>query len=217
MNKTYIYAAIALAVGAAGGAATGIYISKKRYEARLAEEVESVKASYTRYIRECREKSSENTSAHEDVENDDDLQEYTTYTAIAGNYALSLEKGAAEQTVDYTSYTDESESSRNPDIPPSPTPVVVSEDYYYENEDDYTKIEIYLFDDGFMSDEDYEPIEDPNKIVQKADISKFLADDENDELFTKVDAKKCLYCISKQGETWDEVLRRHPFILETNY
>ena len=68
-----------------------------------------------------------------------------------------------------------------------------------------------------MSDEDYEPIEDPNKIVQRADISKFLADDENDELFTKVDAKKCLYCISKQGETWDEVLRRHPFILETNY
>lgn len=217
MNKTYIYAAIALVVGAAGGAATGVYISKKRYEARLAEEVESVKASYTRYIRECREKSSENTSAHEDVENDDDLQEYTTYTAIAGNYALSIEKGAAEQTVDYTSYTDESDSSRNPDIPPSSTPVVVSEDYYYENEDDYTKIEIYLFDDGFMSDEDYEPIEDPNKIVQKADISKFLADDENDELFTKVDAKKCLYCISKQGETWDEVLRRHPFILETNY
>lgn len=217
MNKTYIYAAIALVVGAAGGAATGVYISKKRYEARLAEEVESVKASYTRYIRECREKSSENTSAHEDVENDDDLQEYTTYTAIAGNYALSIEKGAAEQTVDYTSYTDESDSSRNPDIPPSSTPVVVSEDYYYENEDDYTKIEIYLFDDGFMSDEDYEPIEDPNKIVQKADISKFLADDENDELFTKVDAKKCLYCISKQGESWDEVLRRHPFILETNY
>lgn len=217
MNKTYIYAAIALVVGAAGGAATGVYISKKRYEARLAEEVESVKASYTRYIRECREKSSENTPVHEDVENDDDLQEYTTYTAIAGNYALSLEKGAAEQTVDYTSYTDESDSSRNPDIPPSSTPVVVSEDYYYENEDDYTKIEIYLFDDGFMSDEDYEPIEDPNKIVQKADISKFLADDENDELFTKVDAKKCLYCISKQGETWDEVLRRHPFILETNY
>lgn len=217
MNKTYIYAAIALVVGAAGGAATGVYISKKRYEARLAEEVESVKASYTRYIRECREKSSENTSAHEDVENDDDLQEYTTYTAIAGNYALSIEKGAAEQTVDYTSYTDESDSSRNPDIPPSSTPVVVSEDYYYENEDDYTKIEIYLFDDGFMSDEDYEPIEDPNKIVQKADISKFLADEENDELFTRVDAKKCLYCISKQGETWDEVLRRHPFILETNY
>lgn len=217
MNKTYIYAAIALVVGAAGGAATGVYISKKRYEARLAEEVESVKASYTRYIRECREKSSENTSAHEDVENDDDLQEYTTYTAIAGNYALSIEKGAAEQTVDYTSYTDESDSSRNPDIPPSSTPVVVSEDYYYENEDDYTKIEIYLFDDGFMSDEDYEPIEDPNKIVQRADISKFLADDENDELFTKVDAKKCLYCISKQGETWDEVLRRHPFILESNY
>lgn len=217
MNKTYIYAAIALVVGAAGGAATGVYISKKRYEARLAEEVESVKASYTRYIREYREKSSENTSAHEDVENDDDLQEYTTYTAIAGNYALSIEKGAAEQTVDYTSYADESDSSRNPDIPPSSTPVVVSEDYYYENEDDYTKIEIYLFDDGFMSDEDYEPIEDSNKIVQKADISRFLADDENDELFTKVDAKKCLYCISKQGETWDEVLRRHPFILETNY
>lgn len=214
MNKTYIYAAIALVVGAAGGAATGIYISKKRYEARLAEEVESVKASYTRYIRECREKSSDKTPVHEHVA---DPQEYTTYTAIAGNYALSLEKGAAEQTVDYTSYTDESDSSRNPDIPPSSTPVVVSEDYYYENEDDYTKIEIYLFDDGFMSDEDYEPIEDPNKIVQKSDISKFLADDENDELFTKVDAKKCLYCISKQGETWDEVLRRHPFILETNY
>ena len=214
MNKTYIYAAIALLVGAAGGAATGVYISKKKYEARLAEEVESVKVSYTRYIRECREKSSENTPAHEDV---DDPQEYTTYTAIAGNYALALEKGAAEQTVDYTSYADETDSSGNPDIPPSSTPVVVSEDYYYENEDDYTKIEIYLFDDGFMSDEDYEPIEDPNKIVQKADISKFLSDDENDELFTKVDAKKCLYCISKQGETWDEVLRRHPFILETNY
>lgn len=214
MNKTYIYAAIALVVGAAGGAATGVYISKKRYEARLAEEVESVKASYTRYIRENREKSSDKTPIHEYVA---DPQEYTTYTAIAGNYALSLEKGAAEQTVDYTSYADETASSVNPDIPPSSTPVVVPEDYYYENEDDYTKIEIYLFDDGFMSDEDYEPIEDPNKIVQKADISKFLADDENDELFTKVDAKKCLYCISKQGETWDEVLRRHPFILETNY
>lgn len=213
MNKTYIYAAIALVVGAAGGAATGVYISKKRYEARLAEEVESVKVSYTRYIRECREKSSENTP-QETVE---EPSEYTTYTAIAGNYALNIEKGAAEQNVDYTSYADESDSSGNPDIPASSTPVVVSEDYYYENEDDYTKIEIYLFDDGFMSDEDYEPIEDPNKIVQKADISKFLADDEHDELFTKVDAKKCLYCISKQGETWDEVLRRHPFILETNY
>ena len=214
MNKTYIYAAIALLVGAAGGAATGVYISKKKYEARLAEEVESVKVSYSRYIRECREKSSEDTPAHEDV---DDPQEYTTYTAIAGNYALALEKGASEQTVDYTSYADETNSSESPDISHSSTPVVVSEDYYYENEDDYTKIEIYLFDDGFMSDEDYEPIEDPNKIVQKADISKFLSDDENDELFTKVDAKKCLYCISKQGETWDEVLRRHPFILETNY
>ena len=214
MNKTYIYAAIALVVGAAGGAATGVYISKKRYEARLAEEVESVKVSYTRYIRENREKSSDDTPIREYVA---DPQEYTTYTAIAGNYALTLEKGAAEQTVDYTSYADETDSSGNPDIPPSSTPVVVPEDYYYENEDDYTKIEIYLFDDGFMSDEDYEPIEDPNKIVQKADISKFLADDENDELFTKVDAKKCLYCISKQGETWDEVLRRHPFILETNY
>lgn len=215
MNKTYIYAAIALLVGAAGGAATGVYISKKRYEARLAEEVDSVRASYTRYIRETREREWAEKNP-DPVENDISSDEYTTYTAIAGNYALTIDKGAKEQNVDYTTYSDDS-SDEGPDIPPSSTPVVVSEDYYYENDDDYTKIEIYLFDDGFMSDEDYEPIEDPNKIVQKADISKFLADDENDEMFTKVDAKKCLYCISKQGETWDEVLRRHPFILETNY
>ena len=52
MNKTYIFAAVSALIGVATGAGVGYAIAKKNYDHRLAVEVDSVRASYARYIRE---------------------------------------------------------------------------------------------------------------------------------------------------------------------
>ena len=42
----------------------------------------------------------------------------------------------------------------------------------------------------------------------------FINNKDQDEIFTKSDARDCLYSICKQGETWEEFVQNHPIIIE---
>lgn len=223
MNKTYIFAAVGALIGAATGAGVGYAIAKKNYEHRLAVEVDSVRASYARYIRE---RKTPPDFKENYVEPEKVGEEVDDYIAIAGNYDTVIGKATESQNTDYTTYAnpdkvetpdisrDDSSISESYSVDQGDRPYVIPDDEYYDD-DECTRIEIYYFDDGFMTDEDYDPIEEPDKIISPEALRAFSRNDHQDEIFTRVDSRHCMYCIEKQGETWEETLKRHPIILET--
>lgn len=223
MKKIYIFSLISAVVGAAAGAGICWSIAKKKYDHKLAVEIDSVRASYARYIRErktppdytqhCQEmideiKEDAVEPETDSIENMNDVSyvDYTRYYSSENSDTPQISR--EDETIEVSS---ENDSGNRPYV-------ISEEDYYdYIDNEDVTPIEIYLFDDGFLTDEDYEPIEDPNKIITQEALRVFLASEEQDEMFTRVDSRNCIYCIEKQGLTWEETLKRHPIILETDY
>lgn len=226
MNKTYICAAISAIIGVAAGAGAGWYVAHKNYEIRLAKEVDSVRATYARCIRERNAEKKYSVNVYNSTGTVDEP------TDVSNNEVDEF------KDKDYTSYFDPSKTE-TPDISKdddsissgyypdgSSEPRVIDEDEYYDEYDNdaISNVEIYLFDkdfsidskDPFMTDDRYEPIEDPESIISKKDLLLFIESDK-DEIFTRSDSRNCIYCIEKQGETWAETLKRHPIILETNY
>ena len=217
MKKTYIFNVIAAVIGAAAGAGIGWYAANKYYDHKLAVEIDSVRASYARYIRErktppdyakaCLEDVKEEVVPEDDSLTKSDHVDYTKYYSEENSI-----------TPDISSEGDTS-IDEDPEENNGDRPYVISEDDYYDyiDNEDATPIGIFVFSEGFLTDEEYEPIEDPNKIITKEALRVFLANEEQDEMFTRVDSRNCIYCFEKQGLTWEETLKRHPIIMETDY
>lgn len=220
MNKTYIFSAVSFVIGVAVGGVSGVLIAKKKYEERLRTEVESVRDNYDRtYPLKTR-----------DVVIEEEIPETTDATSDTDifenkNYEAEIAKASYSQRTDYTSFYDSEKSVESPGIPDpvdtvpvsSPErPYVIPDDVYYDDEDT-TKIELFLFDNGLITDDAWDPVEEPEKIIPPEALRAFMLNEDQDEIFTKSDARDCMYAIEKQGETWEEFLKNHPIIKETNY
>lgn len=220
MKKLYISVAVAFLSGVlAGAAGTWLYANKKAQEDFDAK-LDSVKKQYKRHYIYKESDSSEEPKVEEQTEQEK-VQEVESYTTIASNYS---------DPIDYTSYTQVDEpvmegaapEEEVPDIlndDPTKPRVISEDDYYYEEE--MTKLEICLFEtedgDPVLTDEIFDPLDEPYKVITKEDLVGFIAQDETDEIFTVCDSRQCMYSISKQGVSWEDFLRTHPVILDTRY
>lgn len=222
MKKLYISIAVAFIAGVASGAAATWNYARKKAEADFNNRLESVKAKYRdAFIEKVTGKVVEEVTKVEE-KNDEEVknQERTIYDSIADNYSGSIDYTAYSSATDSIDEFPE-EDEEEIDIPKNDPsrPRVISDEEYYD-EPDMTKLEICLFENGdnsVLTDDQYDPLEEPYKVITKDDLNAFLAQDDVDEIFTVCDARNCMYAIEKQGQSWDEFLKHNPVILDTRY
>lgn len=208
MSRAYIYAAVGFIAGVVSGAAVAGYYFKKKYEERLDAEVRSVKESFGRVY------SGKKDSDHSDDESN----------------SITEDDSIIKRNVD-TSKTDYTKCFDNPSVEPIDVKIddgtqkeklepgeypYVLDDYEYMQDDESTKIELLYFSDGLITDENWDPVEDLSRIIDPKDLEEFVNSDE-DSIYTRSDARQCIYIIEKQDETWEGFVERHPIIKETSY
>lgn len=218
MNKTAV-AAIAMIFGAVIGSGLAYVYATQEYEKRMRKELDS-------YKRALDALDMQEATVEDEPENDisEETPHGTVYEEMAHNYDREIAIAAEDQPIDYTEFAvkqsrdyirnainDPVEDSENDHDPEKP--YVISDEEFY-NDEDSTKIELFLFDDYLLTDEFWDPLEEPEKVIPMADLKKFVEDNEEDEIFTRSDSRHCIYTITKQDETWDEFVKRHPIILE---
>ena len=217
MNKTAV-AFVAMIFGAVIGGGLAYVYATQEYEKRMRKELDS-------YKRALDALDMQETTVEDEPENDisEETPQGTVYEEMAHNYDREIAIAAEDQPIDYTEFAvkqsrdyirnainDPVEDSENDHDPEKP--YVISDEEFYDDED-YTKIELFLFDDYLLTDEFWDPLEEPEKVIPMKDLKKFV-EDEEDEIFTRSDSRRCIYTITKQDETWDEFVKRHPVILE---
>lgn len=217
MRKLYISVALAFVAGLAAGAAGTWTFANKKAREDFDAKLDSVRKKYKELG-----SVTENVLdiSEETPDEKDDSEE--SYVEIAKNYS---------DPVDYTSYTqveseemvptEEDTTKEESDIlhnDPTRPRVISEDDYYYEEE--MTKLEICLFEtdgDPILTDDAWDPLDEPYKVITKEDLDAFVKQDEEDEIYTLCEARNCMYSISKQGLTWEEFLKANPIIIETRY
>lgn len=198
--------------GAIAGAGAGYMYANKKYEERLNKEIESLKKVYAEYHKHQFEPDVIEKKAPEQIVDDSD-QMTTDYTKFAERYNKELKEGdlMPEDPNDIPYYP---QIAIKLDENPS-EPIVIDEDEFYEvDEEEYTKLILYLYDSGEITEDNYDPITEVDKIVKEEDLSDFVKNEDEEELYVKVESRKVIYCIEKQHETWEEMLDRHPVIAE---
>lgn len=218
MNKTAV-ALVAMIFGAVIGGGLAYVYATQEYEKRMRKELDS-------YKRALDALDTQEATVEDEPENDisEETPHGTVYEEMAHNYDREIAIAAEDQPIDYTEFAvkqsrdyirnainDPVEDSENDHDPEKP--YVISDEEFY-NDEDSTKIELFLFDDYLLTDEFWDPLEEPEKVIPMADLKKFVEDNEEDEIFTRSDSRHCIYTIAKQDETWDEFVKRHPIILE---
>lgn len=218
MNKAAV-AFVAMIFGAVIGGGLAYVYATQEYENRMRKELDS-------YKRALDALDMQEATVEDEPENDisEETPHGTVYEEMAHNYDREIAIAAEDQPIDYTEFAvkqsrdhirnainDPVEDSENDHDPEKP--YVISDEEFY-NDEDSTKIELFLFDDYLLTDEFWDPLEEPEKVIPMADLKKFVEDNEEDEIFTRSDSRHCIYTITKQDETWDEFVKRHPIILE---
>lgn len=230
MNKNYILAAVSFVLGVGSGFGGAYIYLKKKHEEKLAEEVDSLKKAYGRQLRRNVSEIISNDISEEDSANDENgNSDYVDMVDRLGYDGDTSEK----QLIDYTSHYSKSDpvdefpedTSSYSDLPNDDPyrPRVISDEEYYDYEDAYERIEINLFEnesdntDYTLTDTAWEPLEEPFKVICKEDLENFIKQDEEDEIFTVCEGRRCVYSIMKQGQSWEEFLKNNPVIIETRY
>lgn len=217
MRKLYISVALAFVAGLAAGAAGTWTFANKKAREDFDAKLDSVRKKYKELG-----SVTENVLDISEETPDEKANSEETYVEIAKNYS---------DPVDYTSYTqveseemaltEEDTTKEESDIlhnDPTRPRVISEDDYYYEEE--MTKLEICLFEtdgDPILTDDAWDPLDEPYKVITKEDLDAFVEQDEEDEIYTLCEARNCMYSISKQGLTWEEFLKANPIIIETRY
>lgn len=217
MRKLYISVALAFMAGLAAGAAGTWTFANKKAREDFDAKLDSVRKKYKELG-----SVTENVLDISEETPDEKADSEESYVEIAKNYS---------DPVDYTSYTqveseemvptEEDTTKEESDIlhnDPTRPRVISEDDYYYEEE--MTKLEICLFEtdgDPILTDDAWDPLDEPYKVITKEDLDAFVKQDEEDEIYTLCEARNCMYSISKQGLTWEEFLKANPIIIETRY
>lgn len=217
MRKLYISVALAFVAGLAAGAAGTWTFANKKAREDFDAKLDSVRKKYKELG-----SVTENVLDISEETPDEKADSEESYVEIAKNYS---------DPVDYTSYTqveseemvptEEDTTKEESDIlhnDPTRPRVISEDDYYYEEE--MTKLEICLFEtdgDPILTDDAWDPLDEPYKVITKEDLDAFVKQDEEDEIYTLCEARNCMYSISKQGLTWEEFLKANPIIIETRY
>ena len=181
-------------MGAAVGSVATWQYAKKKYEQIAQEEIDSVKAVFSKRepVTEIKVEASEPQSAKvEKVAEKPNILEY----------AASLKKGS------YTNYSGMG-SRKEEQASMEEKPYVISPEEFGEFEE-YEKISLSYYADQVLADENDELIEDVEDIVGMESLTHF-GEYEDDSVFVRNDRLKCDYEILMDQRTYSEVLKTKP-------
>lgn len=185
--------------GAAIGAGAAWYLTKQKCEGRTNEEIESVRAALEKRWEKKFEdfKSENNVSAEENKEQPED-------SVKDGDVAKKKEpvvKKPDIPKVDYRSYYENVPSENKHSMEPE----MIDESEYGENTE-YRKIEIIHTADGYLLDEDGEPIDDESGIVgyTSEEIEDQFIEAGEDTIYIRNDDRECYYEVLRSERFYDE-------------
>ncbi len=184
MNNTIKNVALFLC-GVAVGYVGTVAVVKKKYDAIVQEEVNSVREVFFRQKAHAAdvEKSAKETKEYADIIKKSD---YCTYSDI----------GKEEKETTMTE-----------------KPYVISPDVFGE-EDDYDQISLTYYSDGVLADDMDEIIEDVDDIIGSESLDRFGEYDEN-ALYVRNDRYKAYYEILRDSRSYTEVrAKRYPYPME---
>lgn len=174
---------LTFATGAVIGSALSWWYLKDKYAAIAEEEIESVKKAY----------SQEATKVQEHAEEKPDL--------LACAQQLIQKEG-------YTDYSRTSVPDKKSTRPDPEAPYIISDEEFGEIEG-YTSITLFYFpEDGILTDENEEPVDNVNDLVGDA-LDRFM-ESEDDSIYIRNDIKRCDYEILKDYRTFKEAKKHHP-------
>ena len=196
--------AIAFLAGAAISGLSAWFATKKvcrkKYAKIAQEEIDSVKERFTAPKVEAAKKFIEEKKNQE-------LKSTTTKAKQATN-----KPSLSEYAKNIKSYVNYSNSESKEDIgsnglkrisfKPSGAIEVIEPEEYGDDED-YDKIELTLYADGILADEDNEIIEDPNGIIGVGNI-KHMGEYEEDALHIKNEPRKAYFEILKDHRKYED-------------
>lgn len=195
-NKTICF--LSFIIGAASGSVGTWYCVKKKYEKLAQEEIDSVKAVFSK--REKRNKDE-------------------VVTKKEGMTVEKNEKPSIKECVEilqkqgYINYSDmdQDEAEGKKEIK-SVRPYVISPEQFGDNED-YDQISFTYYADRILADENDEIIEDVETTVGFESLSHF-GEYEDDSVFVRNDERKCDYEILLDQRMYSDVIVRMPHQME---
>ena len=200
----YGYLAI-FAIGAAIGSAATWYISKKRYEQAIQEEIDSVKQAfnYKKTVDEMadgfRKGFKEGIEKFEEKMKNENNEIKEKIDVV--EYAKRLNQES------YTDYSSKSEE-KDEDF----APVVIPPEEFGEYLD-YDKISLTYYADHVLVDENDELIEDVEGCVGFDSLNHF-GEYEDDSVFVRNDRLKTYYEILLDLRTYSDVIKTKPYLKE---
>lgn len=180
MNNTSLSKFVIFAAGAAIGSAVTWKLLYNRYEQRLEEEIDSYKEARSR--RERVKEDSEGVSDEEDPE---------------------ITRAEYEEIIKESGYATESEIEENDDVE---EPYVISPDEFDEL-DSYHTVSLTYYEDGVLTDDDNEIVEDIAGTVGK-NFARHFGDYEEDAVHIRNDSRKCDYEILRDSRRYSDIKPR---------
>ena len=197
MNKTITVVA-SFVLGAAAGATGAWYILKKRYADLAQEEIDSVKAVFSKRLAEANEEMKKHIPIHHDSEMDNDVDD----PKDDGDAEI---EDQVKEIIDYTGYS----SQASPDeieekLKKSTAPYIISPEEFGEY-DDYDPIELTYFADGILGDDALDPIDNVEEIVGFESLNHF-GEYEDDSVYVRNDRLRADYVIVRDERTYSEAM-----------
>lgn len=193
MNKN-VLCIITFGAGAAIGAGTAWYITKRSFEARTDEEIESVRQAYEKRYKKLEEDLYKSDGESSVLINPEPKQEPVKREE-------KVVKKAAEKPniIDYRSYYEGSEDKATLE------PEIINENEYGENPN-YRKVELTHTADGYLLDEDGEPIDDESGIVgyTSEEIEDQYIESGEDVVYIRNDDREVYYEVLRSEKFYDE-------------
>lgn len=193
MNKN-VLCIITFGAGAAIGAGTAWYITKRSFEARTDEEIESVRQAYEKRYKKLEEDLYKSDGESSVLINPEPKQEPVKREE-------KVVKKAAEKPniIDYRSYYEGSEDRATLE------PEIINENEYGENPN-YRKVELTHTADGYLLDEDGEPIDDESGIVgyTSEEIEDQYIESGEDVVYIRNDDREVYYEVLRSEKFYDE-------------
>lgn len=185
---------VIFSAGLAIGSAVTWQFFKTKYEKLAQEEIESVKEVYSRKFKKVEPKS-------EPVEKTDDrveVPEKDPTSGIRDEYEDTLRR------LGYTNYSDIPKSSGKEEASVD-RPYVISPEEYGDIEE-YEQIELTYYEDGVLTDDQDEPIDDVDDIVG-SDFATHFGEHEEDSVHIRNDSHKCDYEILQDPRRFADLHR----------
>lgn len=193
MNKNTLNSFLIFTAGAAIGSVVTWKLIKTKYEQLAQEEIDSVKAAYRPKEDEPEPEVTDNNVERGYVPNKTDLS----------SYADTL---ASQKYTDYTTAKEGVENTTKPveEVNDVKRPYVIAPEEFGELYG-YKTVSLMYFDDGVLTDSQYEPVEDADNMVGLDSLEHF-GEYEDDSVFVRNDKRKTDYEILKDPRNYVDLV-----------